>query len=55
MIEKRYQYRTENSVDFTVWFDYCEDDSRLDTLKKEDKYQERGKLLNEYRIKNEVP
>lgn len=50
MIQKRYQYLTSQGVKWTPWFNFKRGDS-LKGLKLE-KWQVRGKLVNEYRIVN---
>ena len=50
MIQKRYQYIKRSGVEWTDWFNYCEDDTQLNILQTEEKYQLKSKLLNEYRI-----
>ena len=50
MIQKRYQYYSKEGVKWSEWSDYMDDDSKLEYLQKEEKYQLKPKLLNEYRI-----
>lgn len=50
MIQKRYQFQGKSGIEWTEWFDFCEDDSKLDFFQKEEKYQLKPKLLNEYKI-----
>ena len=50
MIQKRYQYISSEGIKWTEWSDYMDDDSKLEYLQKEEKYQLKPKLLNEYRI-----
>lgn len=50
MIEKRYQYLSSQGVKWTPWFPFREGDS-LKGLKLE-KWQVKGKLVNEYRVNN---
>lgn len=50
MIQKRYQHPTIDGIQWTHWFDYCKDDSQLKRLQKEEKWQFKNLLLNEYRI-----
>lgn len=50
MIQKRYQHYTKDGIVWTDWFDTAKNDSELNVLKKEDKYQLKNKLLNEFRI-----
>ncbi len=50
MIQKRYQYYSKEGVKWSEWSDYMGDDSKLEYLQKEERYQLKPKLLNEYRI-----
>ena len=50
MIQKRYQYYNSTGVEWTDWTDYIEDDSKLEYLQREEAYQLKPKLRNEYRI-----
>ena len=50
MIQKRYQYFSSTGVSWTEWKDYIADDSKLEYLQKEEPYQLKPKLRNEYRI-----
>jgi len=50
MIQKRYQYFSREGKVWTKWFDFCKDDSQLERLKKENKWQMKNQLLNDYRI-----
>jgi hypothetical protein len=50
MILKRYQYISREGIKWTPWSKYCEDDSQLSRLQKEEKYQLKPHLLNEFRI-----
>ena len=50
MIEKRYQYYTPNGIEWSKWFPSREDDSEFDTLRNEEKWQIKNKLLNDFRI-----
>ena len=50
MIFKRYQYISREGIKWTPWSNYCEDDSQLSRLQKEEKYQLKPHLLNEFRI-----
>lgn len=50
MIQKRYQYYSKEGIKWTEWSDYMDDDSKLEYLQKEEIYQLKPKLLNEYRI-----
>ena len=50
MIQKRYQYLSDQGTVWTDWHNYSEDDSLLEALKKTEKYQlMHPKLLNEFR------
>ena len=49
-IQKRYQYISKDGVVWTEWFNYCEDNSLLRTFQKEEKYQLKNHLLNEFRV-----
>lgn len=51
MIEKRYEYMGPKGKQWTQWMDFCKDDSKLEYLQTEEKYQLKPRLLNEYRIK----
>lgn len=51
MIQKRYQYISPKGLCWTEWSDYEEDDTKLSTLQKEESWQLKPKLKNEYRIK----
>ena len=50
MIQKRYQYYSKEGIKWSEWSDYMDDDSKLEYLQKEERYQLKPKLLNEYRI-----
>ena len=50
MIQKRYERFGPNGVEWTEWRDYIEDDSKLEYLQKEEPYQLKPKLRNEYRV-----
>ena len=53
MIQKRYQYRSNQGVVFTPWFDYILGDAKeLASLQNNEKEQFKG-LKNEYRLSNE--
>lgn len=54
-IQKRYQYWSNEGgkpvIQWTNWYNYCEDDSLLKVFQKKEKYQlMNSKLLNEFRI-----
>ena len=49
MIQKRYQTYTDSGLEWSEWFDYEENDSKFSQI-KEEKYQLKPKLLNQYRI-----
>ena len=51
MIEKRYQYYSSQGIQWTEWRDYIDDDSKLEYLQKEEKFQLKPHLKNEFRIK----
>ena len=51
MIQKRYQTFSSQGIIWTEWYDYIEDDSKLEYLQKEDAWQLKPKLKNEFRIK----
>ena len=50
MIQKRFEYFTSEGVKWTDWSDYIEDDSKLEYLQREEAYQLKPKLRNEYRV-----
>ncbi len=50
MIQKRFQTYTNEGIVWSDWYNFIEDDSKLEYLQKEEKYQYGKKLLNEYRI-----
>ena len=50
MIQKRYQYMTANGKEWGPWLNYCEDNSQLTRLQKEEKWQLKPLLLNDFRI-----
>lgn len=52
MVQKRYEYMSREGVKWTPWSDYCEDDSQLSRLQKEEQWQLKPRLRNEYRIVN---
>ena len=49
-IQKRYQYYSRLGIVWTPWFNISSDDSQLERLKREEKYQFGTKYLNEYRV-----
>lgn len=51
MIQKRYQFFSKGGVDWTDWFDTLKRDNELNTLNVTQKWQIKGKLLNEFRLK----
>lgn len=50
MIQKRYQYYSKTGIAWTEWFNYRKDNGQLSTLQKEEKWQVKNKLLNEFRV-----
>ena len=50
MIEKRYQYYSNEGIQWSSWIPYVEDNSMLDSLKANEKWQLKDKLRNEFRI-----
>lgn len=50
MIQTRYQHYGPNGIEWTKWVDLDPDDSHLEELKKNQKWQVKDKLLNEYRV-----
>lgn len=50
MIQKRYEWLSNEGKKWTDWADFIADDSKLDYLRKEEKWQLKGVLKNEYRI-----
>ena len=50
MIEKRYQYYSSEGIQWSSWIPYVEDNSMLDSLKANEKWQLKDKLRNEFRI-----
>ena len=50
MIQTRYQHYGPNGIEWTKWVDLDPDDSHLEELKKNQKWQVKDKLLNDYRI-----
>ena len=50
MIQKRYQFYSKEGVKWTPWSNYKSDNSQLSELRKEEKYQLKPHLLNEFRI-----
>ena len=50
MIQKRFQYWSAQGKTWTDWFNYDEDDSKLELIRKNEEYQVKNKLKNEYRV-----
>lgn len=50
MIQKRYQYWSGQGITWSGWFNYYPDNGQLQTLRTEEKWQLKNKLLNEFRI-----
>ena len=50
MIQKRYQYISSEGIKWTEWSDYMDDDSKLEYLQKEEAWQLKSKLKNEYKL-----
>ena len=50
MIQKRYQYIMSGSIHWTPWFDYEKDNTKLSSIQKEEKWQLKPTLRNEFRI-----
>jgi hypothetical protein len=50
MIFKRYQYISSNGIEWTDWAPYMDDDSKLEYLQKEEAWQLKPKLKNQYKI-----
>lgn len=50
MIQTRYQHYGPKGIEWTKWVDLDPDDSHLEELKKNQKWQVKDKLLNEYRV-----
>ena len=50
MVQKRYQIFTPEGVSWTDWINYEADDSKLSYLQKEEAWQLKPKLKNEYKI-----
>ncbi|MBO7692959.1 MAG: hypothetical protein J6Y28_01675 [Acholeplasmatales bacterium] len=51
MIQKRYQhYNKDNKIVWTDWFNILTDDKNIEQLRKEQYWQLKGKLKNEFRI-----
>ena len=51
MIQTRYQYFGPKGIAWTDWRDLDPDDSHLEDLQKNQKWQVKDKLLNEFRIR----
>lgn len=52
-IEKRYQHWSRDGIVFTPWFKIRDTDEDYEHLVKEEKWQMKNKLKNEYRIVQE--
>ena len=50
MIQKRFEYWSAQGKTWTDWFNYCEDNGQLQTLKAEEKWQLKNKLQNQFRV-----
>ena len=50
MIQTRYQYFSSKGIAWTDWRDLDPDDSHLEDLQKNQKWQVKDKLLNDYRV-----
>jgi hypothetical protein len=50
MIQKRFQRYSSNGIVWTDWVNFEKDDSKLSYFIKEEPYQLKPKLKNEYRI-----
>jgi len=50
MVQKRYQRFTKDGIVWSSWMNFCNDDSKLEYLQKEEKWQLKPKLKNEFRI-----
>lgn len=50
MIQTRYQYYGPNGIAWTDWRDLEPDDTQLEKLQTEQKWQVKDKLLNEFRV-----
>ena len=50
MIQTRYQYFSSKGIAWTDWRDLEPDDTQLERLQNEQKWQVKDKLLNEFRI-----
>lgn len=51
MIQKRYQFFSKEGIKWTDWFNTPKKDEELEHLNVHQKWQVKGKLLNEFRIK----
>ncbi len=49
MIQKRFQYWSNNGMSWTEWFDFCNDDTLLEKLQAKGRWQLAYTLRNEYR------
>ena len=52
MIQKRYEYWSGQGKTWSDWFDYCEDNGQLITLQREEQWQLKNRLKNEFRVVN---
>lgn len=50
MIQKRFQYRTNKGIQWTDWLPYVKDNTKLSSIQKEEKWQLKPNLRNEFRI-----
>ena len=50
MIQKRFQYRTNKGIQWTDWLPYSKDNTKLSSIQKEEKWQLKPTLRNEFRI-----
>lgn len=50
MIQKRYQHISRNGIEWTNWYDYSPHDHLLKVFQKEEKWQLKNHLLNEFRV-----
>lgn len=52
MIQKRYEYWSDQGKTWSDWFDYNSDNSKLAAIQANELYQFGKKLRNEFRIVN---
>ena len=52
MIQKRFQYQGKSGIEWTDWYDYSKDDSKLKKLSKEI-WQYKNKYKQEFRLKKQ--